>query len=271
MNEREEAGRRLYEACLSGSVQALEALIEKDQLILNRLNLLECFFNDTPLHVAVSCGHLDFTRALLSRKPKLVTELDSLQCSPLHLASAEGHVEIVRELLRVNIDVCIARDQDGRIPLHLAAIKGRVEVIQELLQVKPESIHEKQDRGETVLHLCVKYNRLEALKTLVEYLQSNQMESLLSVGDDDGNTFLHLAAALKQMNTIEYLLGIKSVKDKANVRNRNGSTALDVVESVCVGSDPMPESPPDTVPNPQTDRNPESPENPPPVDVKLEL
>ncbi|KAF7128103.1 hypothetical protein RHSIM_Rhsim11G0059900 [Rhododendron simsii] len=95
MNERGEALRRLYEACLSGSVQALEALIEKDQLVLNRFNSLECFFNDSPLHVAVSCDHLDFTKALPSRKSKLATELDSLQCSPLHLASAEGHVEIV--------------------------------------------------------------------------------------------------------------------------------------------------------------------------------
>ncbi|KAI8529659.1 hypothetical protein RHMOL_Rhmol12G0241700 [Rhododendron molle] len=106
-------GRRLYEACLSGSVPALNALIEIDQLILSRVNSLTCFLNDTPLHASASCGHLDFTRALLTRKPKLAAELDSLRCSPLHLASAEGHVEIVQELLRVNTDVCIARDQDG--------------------------------------------------------------------------------------------------------------------------------------------------------------
>ncbi|KAH7841805.1 hypothetical protein Vadar_034538 [Vaccinium darrowii] len=231
MSEGEDLGRKLYEACVSGSVPALDSLIEKDELILNRVNSLTCFFSETPLHVAVLGGHLDFTKALLTRKPKLVTEFDTRGCSPLHLASTEGHVEIVRELLRVNTDVCIARDQDGRIPLHLAAMKGRVEVIRELLRAKPESIYEKLGRGETVLHLCVKYNRLEALETLLQYLQRrNDIEFLLNSGDDDGNTILHLAVALKQMETIKYLLGIKNLKDLANVKNKNGSTALDVLE-----------------------------------------
>ncbi|KAI8562836.1 hypothetical protein RHMOL_Rhmol03G0066200 [Rhododendron molle] len=113
MSETEEVAKRLYEACLSGSVETLNALLEKDPLILNRVSSAECFSNDTPLHVAVSSGHLEFTKALLRRKPKLAVELDSRRCTPLHLASTEGHFEIVHELLRVNTDVCIARDQDG--------------------------------------------------------------------------------------------------------------------------------------------------------------
>ncbi|KAF7149735.1 hypothetical protein RHSIM_Rhsim02G0103800 [Rhododendron simsii] len=114
MNATEDEAKKLYEVCLSGSVEELDALVEKDQLILNRFNSTACFFNDTPLHVAVLCGHLDFTRALLRRKPKLATELDSLRRSPLHIASTDGHFEIVHELLRVNTDVCISRDQDGQ-------------------------------------------------------------------------------------------------------------------------------------------------------------
>ncbi|KAH7858602.1 hypothetical protein Vadar_025804 [Vaccinium darrowii] len=267
-------GRRLYEACLSGSVLALDLLIEEDQFILDRVGSLTGFFNETPLHLVALRGHLDFTKAILTRKPTLASELDSLRRSPLHLASTEGHVKVVQELLRVNIDVCIARDQDGRIPLHLAAMKGRVEIIWELLKVKPNSIHEKLSRGEIVLHLCVKYNRLEALKTLVQYVHSNGMESLLNSRNDDGNTILHLAAALKQMDTIEYLLGITSVKNHASVKNQNGSTALDVVEhcpdrdlktmeirelllqagvrtSIRGGLDPNPKSPPVNPPRPQ--------------------
>ncbi|KAH7857250.1 hypothetical protein Vadar_010584 [Vaccinium darrowii] len=115
MNRREDVGRRLYEACLSGSVLALDALIEEDQLILDRISVLTGFFNDTPLHIAALRGHLDFTKALLTRKPNLATELDSLRSSPLHLASTEGHVEVVQELLRVNTNVCITRDQDGSV------------------------------------------------------------------------------------------------------------------------------------------------------------
>ncbi|XP_058195784.1 ankyrin repeat-containing protein At2g01680-like [Rhododendron vialii] len=236
MNEIKDVGRRLKEACLSGSVATLEALIEDDELILDRVSSLSGFYSDSPLHVAALRGHLDFTKALLCRKPKLATELDLQRRSPLHVASAEGHVEIVRELVHGNLfpHLCFARDQDGRIPLHLAAIKGRVEVIQELLRAEQDSIHEKLDRGETVLHLCVKYNKLEALQALVQYLQSNdkelRMEILLNSEDHDGNTILHFAAALKQIDTIKYLLEIKSVKDRANVKNQNCFTALDIVE-----------------------------------------
>ncbi|KAI8562854.1 hypothetical protein RHMOL_Rhmol03G0067800 [Rhododendron molle] len=201
MCETEEVAKRLYEACLSGSVETLNELIGTDQLVLNRVSSTECFSSDTPLHVAVSCGHLEFTKVLLRRKPKLAAELDSRRCSPLHLASTEGHFEIVHELLRVNPDVCIACDQDGRTPLRLAVMKGRVEVIQELLEAKPYSVHDKLGTGESVLHLSIKYNRLEALKTLVKYLQSKNMESdLLNSKDDDGNTILHRAAALKQVD-----------------------------------------------------------------------
>ncbi|KAF7150114.1 hypothetical protein RHSIM_Rhsim02G0230600 [Rhododendron simsii] len=99
-----ETGRRLKDACLSGSVAALEALIDEDELILNRVSSLIGFFiNDsTPLHVAALRGHLDFAKALLTRKPELATKLDSSWSSPLHLACIKGHFEIVEELLWVN-------------------------------------------------------------------------------------------------------------------------------------------------------------------------
>ncbi|KAG5563245.1 hypothetical protein RHGRI_005859 [Rhododendron griersonianum] len=93
MNEIEEVGRRLKDAYLSGSVAALEALIEDDELILDQVSSLTGFFiNDsTPLHVAALRGHLDFAKALLTRKPELAIELDSSWSSALHLACTKGH------------------------------------------------------------------------------------------------------------------------------------------------------------------------------------
>ncbi|KAF5950248.1 hypothetical protein HYC85_012241 [Camellia sinensis] len=221
--------RRLYEASLSGSVADLENLEGEDQLILDRVSLT-CF-DQTPLHIAAWRGHSDFTRALLSRKPRLATDLNSARCSPLHLASAEGHHEIVKQLLDANDDVCEAYDEDGRTPLHLAAMKGRVEVIKLLTRAWPESNRQKLGRGgESVLHLCVKYNRLEALKTLVDELLIQNDAGFVNSEDQDGNTILHLAAALKQLDTVVYLLQVESVKEHANAKNKNGFTALDVVE-----------------------------------------
>ncbi|KAI7986473.1 Ankyrin repeat-containing protein [Camellia lanceoleosa] len=156
--------RRLYEASLSGNVQALEALFEEDTLILDKLSLTSSFDHDhddheTPLHIAALRGHSDFTKALLSRKPELTTELDSLLNSPLHLASSEGHLDIVRKLLEAkNIaedDFSKAQNEDGITSLHLAAMNGRVEVVKLLIWTRPESIYEKlEKREETVLHVC---------------------------------------------------------------------------------------------------------------------
>ncbi|KAI8562841.1 hypothetical protein RHMOL_Rhmol03G0066700 [Rhododendron molle] len=82
MNGTEEVAKRIYEACLSGSVETLKALIEKDPLILDRASSTECFSSDTPLHVAALRGPLEFTNALLNRKSTLAAELDSRRCTP---------------------------------------------------------------------------------------------------------------------------------------------------------------------------------------------
>ncbi|KAL7180438.1 hypothetical protein ACSBR1_043607 [Camellia fascicularis] len=166
--------RRFYEASLTGNVQAFEAFLEEDTLILNKITLTSSSFdneNQTPLHIAALRGHFDFTKVLLN----------SLLNSPLHLASFEGHFNIVRQLLEAP-----TADNDTR----------------------PESIYEKLERrGEIVLHLCVKHNRLDDLKTLVDELSTKNNIGFVNSEDEDGNTILHLAAALKQTNISVLLCG----------------------------------------------------------------
>ncbi|KAG6660501.1 ankyrin repeat-containing protein At5g02620-like [Carya illinoinensis] len=215
----------LYEASHEGCESTLNSLMQRDSLILNKSSLTS--FTDTPLHIAVLHGHLEFTAALLRKKPNLAGRKDSRGRTALHLASAEGHAEIVRELLQADTDVCLARDQDGRIPLHLAVMRGHIEVIQKLLNSKPNSILEDHD-GASVLHLCVKYNCLDALKLLVE--SADDYGYSLNSKDNDGNLILHLAVMLGQTETIKYLLSVSKIKGEANAINRIGNTALDVLQ-----------------------------------------
>ncbi|KAG2715947.1 hypothetical protein I3760_03G103400 [Carya illinoinensis] len=207
----------LYEASHVGCESTLNSIMQRDSLILNKISLTS--FTDTPLHIAVLHGHLEFTAALLRKKPNLAGREDS----------REGHAEIVRELLQADTDVCLplARDQDGRIPPHLAVMRGHIEVIQKLLNSKPNSILEDHD-GASVLHLCVKYNCLDALKLLVESADDNGYS--LNSKDNDGNLILHLAVMLGQTETIKYLLSVSKIKGEANAINRIGNTALDVLD-----------------------------------------
>ncbi|KAI3691081.1 hypothetical protein L2E82_49298 [Cichorium intybus] len=186
---------KLYEASLTGDVQALNALLRQDQLTLDRLSLTA--FNETPLHVAAMRGHLHFATVLLTQKPKLAVALDNQRRTPLHLASANGKLEMVQELIRVGSrEVCCFRDQEGLTPLHLAALNEHLEVVKALVKANPQAAKEIPATGETILHMCVNYNRIEALKVLVELWNE---EELAKIMDDGGNTLLHAAAINKHI------------------------------------------------------------------------
>ncbi|KAK9742092.1 hypothetical protein RND81_03G147900 [Saponaria officinalis] len=215
----------LYDAALEGNVPSLLALLQEDPLILERYSLKKSFdFTQTPLHVAVNLGHLDFSREILGRKPELAEELDfSKRWSPLHVASAKGYLEIVKILLVVNPDMCLVRDLDGRNPIHVAAIKGQVHVLDELVRVMAQAARERTNRGETVLHLCVKHGQSDALKYLVNVLADGVV---LNSRNCDGNTVLHLAIDGKQLEVVSFLLTNK--RTEINAINRNGLTPMDI-------------------------------------------
>ncbi|KAF5761431.1 putative ankyrin repeat-containing domain, PGG domain, ankyrin repeat-containing domain superfamily [Helianthus annuus] len=217
---------KLYEASLTGNVQALNALLHQDQLILDRLSLTG--FNESPLHIAAMRGHHQFALLLLTQKPKLAVALDSQRRTPLHLASANGYLEMVQELVRVGgRDVCCFRDQDGFTPLHLAAMNEHLEVVKALVQANPDAAKEITETGETILHVCVSYNRMESLKVLMVLWNE---EELAKITDHSGNTLLHAAAINKQTRILNFLLRIQSIKDNGNVVNKHGLTALDVLD-----------------------------------------
>ena len=183
--------KSLVEAALSGSETTLNALIQADPLILDKVSLT-CF-NDTPLHIAALRGHLGFVRAILSLKPQFATVLDSFGRTPLHLACAEGHLEIVKTLFQACPKESERRDQDGRTSLDLAALNDRVEVLAYLLQnnIRPVTSNGR----ETTLHLCVRYNSIGALKLLMDHMAEEEIQCV----DEDGNTLLHLAVIHQQI------------------------------------------------------------------------
>ncbi|CAH1428110.1 unnamed protein product [Lactuca virosa] len=218
--------KNLFEASLTGNVQLLNALLQEDELVLDRIPL-SCF-NETPLHIAASRGHLNFVKILVHKKPTLALSLDSQRRTALHLASAEGHVEIVRELLNViSPDGWRFQDQDGSTPLHLAVMNEQLEVIKVLIQAKPDLGRELHENGDTILHTCISCNRFEAMKFLSQLWND---EELATQTDRNGNTLLHLAVIQKQIQTVKYLLQKSSIRATGIIVNGHGFTALDVLD-----------------------------------------
>lgn len=62
-------------------------------------------YDETPLHVALMLGHLDFAKFVVTHKPDMAIEVDSQGRSPLHFAAANGYVEMVNVLESVNPNV----------------------------------------------------------------------------------------------------------------------------------------------------------------------
>ncbi|GKD47088.1 ankyrin repeat-containing domain, PGG domain protein [Tanacetum coccineum] len=148
----------LYEASLEGITIVLLELLQDDPLILDRLTLNR--HGDMPLHIASMLGHVDFVNEILTRKPHLAMECDSLKHLPLHIASAKGHVEIVKSLVLANPETCLARDRDGGTPLHLAAIKGRSDVtVRFLLLNTTIEVNSTNTNGETPLDILAQVPR----------------------------------------------------------------------------------------------------------------
>ncbi|XP_028754093.1 ankyrin repeat-containing protein NPR4-like [Neltuma alba] len=221
----------LFKASTNGDLLTLRSVIKQDSQILNRISLTD--LHETPLHISSSCGHLDFTKELLSLKPTLVTQLDYSNRTALHVASAEGHIDIVKELLKINKDPCLFRDEKGRIPLYYAVMRGRLEVVRELIRAKSESLSVRV-KGETIFHVCVKYNNLETLKALIEAELDITDDRHLNFTSVDGtlNTILHLAVMLKQVETTSYLLSVSEIRQVVGLKNKLGLTAYDILEHV---------------------------------------
>ncbi|KAM7517496.1 hypothetical protein LguiB_016458 [Lonicera macranthoides] len=226
---------KLYDASFKGDIQSLNELLREDRLILNHYGRASGLcFNETPLHIAATQGPVNFAKALLQHKPDLINELDSRLRAPLHLASANGQVEMVKLLLDADSDVCLIEDEFGRTPLHLAAmVKGRVEVVNELVRARPEAVMYPLNRMKTVsiLHLYVIRNGPKALEQLVEV-----DHTFLNSQDGEGNTILHKVVALKQLETLEYLIS-RRTRLVVNLKNGNNLTAMDTIEQMPRDSD----------------------------------
>ncbi|XP_039122057.1 LOW QUALITY PROTEIN: ankyrin repeat-containing protein BDA1-like [Dioscorea cayenensis subsp. rotundata] len=221
---------RLEEACLNGDLDKLRRLLKEDNLMLHRFSSSVTAAIDNPLHMVASLGHTDLANELVIWNPKLALDLNPRGLSALHLASAHGDLEIVKLLIsKVGSHLCFLKDKDGRLPIHSASMKGRIEILDQLIKVCPESARALTYQNESILHLAVQFNSFETLEFLVKKLEvDDDIDEILNLKDDKGNTILHHSIARRQLQSVKLLLS-KGEKVEVNAMNHKGLTALDVL------------------------------------------
>ncbi|XVF79717.1 hypothetical protein PTKIN_Ptkin15bG0012400 [Pterospermum kingtungense] len=224
---------RLFEAARTGNIEVLHDLLGKNPLILTDV-ALSCS-GETPLHVAVKAGELDFVRQILTHKPEFAKEMNKDGYRPLDIAAIAGHIGIVKQLLQIDSQICRLKGKDQRTALHYAAANGRIEIIDELISTCPNSTADVTIHGETALHLAVKNNQFPAFRVLVKRLENLNDRTVINLMDRDGNSVLHLATARRQYDSLELLVGKENVFSgvlEVNATNAKGLTAMDILDIV---------------------------------------
>lgn len=106
-------------------------------------------------------------------------------------------------------------------PLHLAIIKGMDELVKKILATEGINLNTRDNLGRSALHLSTLYHRLDISCSLIE-----RCKNLIILGDDQGNTPLHVAAGSGGIEHINLFLNHESKICDIDVLNNKLQTPL---------------------------------------------
>ncbi|KAI6706427.1 hypothetical protein NL676_009389 [Syzygium grande] len=177
---------------------------------------------DPRLLEAAQTGNVGLLNDLI-RSNALILEEAALQGAghtQMHVACVAGHLNFVRELLKLMPKLAENVNADGFSPLHIAAARGDVEIVREILKAgRPQ-------------HLCLVKGRERIIPLHCAATNGkHNKEQVINWQDKKGDTILHLAAAAKNFEVVDFMLSGHALKRQVvevNALNDSGSTPLDV-------------------------------------------
>ena len=181
--------------------------VDSIDLMLNHEQVQEvisatCQYSYTPLHLAVSLGHLDTVERLLKSQKSdvfkvtkqgrtllhlaaatnngailplvldvqgtvsLVNIPDENLCTPLHDAAMHGHLKQVTLLMDRGATFTSAKD--GFSPLHYACQNGHLSVVRKILERHPFQMHYVTKNDDTALHVAARNGHAAIVKLLLD-------------------------------------------------------------------------------------------------------
>ena len=190
----------LHTAISSGHNEVVKELISGDK------SALACqdYSGRTPLHEAVRRNNKEIVINLLKEDQ---TEIDST-CDYFQSLGGEGFIMSVKEWMEYEQDVC----QCGYTPLHLAARYGNWEIAIELLE-NGAVVDAKDCFGVTPLHVATCHNYQRMVEVLVKFGAN------ISSRTFNGSTPLHSAASCGVLEVTNQLVYHGAILDAADDRN----------------------------------------------------
>ena len=204
----------------------------------------------TALHYSVQSGSYELVIYIADMTTDIhLKTSDGTNC--LHIAALEGYLKLCRYFLEIHdFDVNMA-DNEGWTSLHKSAKNGNFDVFSYILG-KGSEIYCKTNNMKNVLHISAENGHVDicefVLKHFTEdYQENNSKKQYTLIGqsymsqvfykyntiflhamDNDGNTYLHLAAGGNQAKVCELLL--KYDTEVITLLNKKDETAREIAE-----------------------------------------
>ena len=186
----------------------------------------------TPLHTAAQYGNPKTINAFVKAGANLEAE-DLGGAKPIH-GAVKNSSDNVMALLNAGAEVK-ARDHKGHTALHFAAahnpsdrwMPSLIENIDLLIKEGLKLTDRAGETGYTVMHMAAVAGRSEVLKYIIE----NDKRLDMNARDKAGDTPLHIAVRMVDMNRSAIMSEILSGGADINAKDKRGDTAFTIVAS----------------------------------------
>lgn len=216
----------LHTALLSGSLDITRYLMDEKYFDINFTT--NKIGGVTLLHIAAEKGFLKAVE-YLTEQGAIIDSYDENNVTPLLKAATRHKWPVVKHLLEKGANPNLA-DKNGITALHQAVKSGALDVVQLLLK-HGANLTAVDSKGRTPLH----YAAWSSFSHMVEYLfkwadteseNTDETDDYINMTDNEGNTFLHYAAAGGNINIFKYFIDKKSMD--FNRLNKRNKSAFDV-------------------------------------------
>ena len=149
---------QLYRAASSGDLSFFRNLTKVDTLLHVTTE------NNTVLHIAVQCDHLQVAEKIVQLCPKLLYQINSNDNTPLHVAAMVGRISMVSLLINhtKNLEIEIGAQNIlrmvnavGDTALHIAVRYSKSKVVREIIKEDPGLAMIRNNFGDSALFLAV--------------------------------------------------------------------------------------------------------------------
>ena len=236
----------LHIAALKGHLKLCKYFLEIHNFDVNMKDKLGW----TALHCSVKSGSYEVVTYVEDKGADIhLKTSDGTNC--LHIAALEGHLKLCKYFLEIhNFDVDM-KDNEGWTSLHKSAKNGNFDVFLYILE-KGSEIYCKTNNMKNVLHLSAENGHVDICKLVLKHFTEDYKDNnirnqhtligqsytcqvfykynsiFLHAMDNEGNTYLHLAAIGNQAEVCELLL--KYDTEIITLLNKKDETAKEIAQ-----------------------------------------